>query len=206
MQDAYDRLIASKVEAETRTKFWFSFARLMIGALLAVLGYIGISIATTGEELLLPGLSIILSLAVLGGPIRRNSTWYRIFNYLSYHRKSWTNAGTVTRANQIYDDVKAFEGTTPELSRLKRRVKIVFLLRMLGLVGILMIIFGYQWMEQRAAQAAHFERYGTHNAVHVTVHLDGSETVVIDPNWSQGTVRTTYEQPPRVAAPEPDPA
>lgn len=74
---------------------------------------------------------------------------------------------------------------------------------MLGLVGILMIVIMLLWLEQRAARAAHFERYGTHHPVHITIDADGTETMVIDTTKTGPSVSVTRVLPPQ-GPPPPD--
>lgn len=60
---------------------------------------------------------------------------------------------------------------SPTLSDLKRRLKILFLSRMLGVVGLLMIVVILQWQQQRAFESEH----GTTDAVHLQHNGDGAE-------------------------------
>ncbi|MCF2903761.1 hypothetical protein L0666_02075 [Octadecabacter sp. CECT 8868] len=92
---------------------------------------------------------------------------------------------------------------SPRLADLDRKLEILFIIRMLGLIGMLIIIVSWTLIDQKRAKAAHFERFGTYEGVSINVALDGTETVTIDPNANRLSVRTRYEQPPHT---DPTPA
>ena len=156
---------------------------------------------------ILPVVVAIFAFMILIGYTPRRANFFRLILRQGEYWPTTTIHDDATKRARIAAARKAILTNAdlgPDISRMNRRLKVLLIARLLAAVVILMIWVAVRWFDDHSKRTAHFERYGTYQAVNVYVALDGTETVTIDPDSPPGSVFGQAEQPP--TRPEPRPA
>lgn len=172
MEDGKSNPAYEKMAAEQRNAYYFSLARLIIGGGLTAGSFSGMYLAVYETDYVMPVLALLLAIYILiGGSFMRYRP-LRAYDHLMSRMDQPGQMAASPGGNSNRSTARAY-GETTEEKALIRRSKIVFLLRMLILVGIAAFVVVVSWLEKRE----HFEKYGFSGLVSIRYEEDGTRVV-----------------------------
>ena len=172
MEDGKSNPAGKNLVTEQRIAFNFSLARLIIGGGLTAGSFLGMYQAVYETDYVLPVLALLLAVYILiGGPFLRYRP-VRAYGYLMSRMDHPAQMAASSGGNSGRGSARIFR-ESPEAADLTRRLKIVFLLRMLILVGIAAFVVVALWLEKRE----HSKKYGYDGPVSIRYEEDGTRIV-----------------------------